>query len=252
MIMLVFSCVRAADANDLPRVIVSSDIGGTDPDDFQSMVHLLLCADSMDLEGIVSSHIAGNGALGEFFAAQLGGMIKMGDSPSVGWLLKGNDGQPSQPGWGGRFVRAWNRGSVRFDRMTGADDRMECFGVAELALPLGEDSSHEAEARLVVDNQSLAGHFPGDGTVRFRFCPKDVKTHVFEIRSNLPSLDGQCGGITAVAPAVGQSPSAKYPNWWTDDPDPRFAEGVHQGAETVSRWREEFLGDFAGRMRRVR
>ena len=38
-----------------PRVVVSSDIGGTDPDDFQSMVHLLLSADRMDLEGIVSS-----------------------------------------------------------------------------------------------------------------------------------------------------------------------------------------------------
>ena len=34
-----------------PRVIVSTDIGGTDPDDFQSMVHLLLYADVFDLEG---------------------------------------------------------------------------------------------------------------------------------------------------------------------------------------------------------
>ena len=38
-----------------PRVVVSTDIGGTDPDDFQSMVHLLLCADDLDLEGLISS-----------------------------------------------------------------------------------------------------------------------------------------------------------------------------------------------------
>ncbi|MGA1016306.1 MAG: nucleoside hydrolase-like domain-containing protein, partial [Limisphaerales bacterium] len=38
-----------------PRVMVSTDIGGTDPDDIQSMVHLLLYADVLDLEGIVSS-----------------------------------------------------------------------------------------------------------------------------------------------------------------------------------------------------
>src|SRR4029077_10983689 len=38
-----------------PRVIVSSDIGGTDPDDFQSMVHFLLYADVFDVEGLVSS-----------------------------------------------------------------------------------------------------------------------------------------------------------------------------------------------------
>ena len=34
------------------RVIVSTDIGGTDPDDFQSMVHLLLYADVLEIEGL--------------------------------------------------------------------------------------------------------------------------------------------------------------------------------------------------------
>ena len=38
-----------------PRVIVSTDVGGSDPDDFQSMVHLLVYADVLDLEGLVSS-----------------------------------------------------------------------------------------------------------------------------------------------------------------------------------------------------
>ena len=38
-----------------PRVIVSTDVGGSDPDDFQSMVHLLVYADSLDIEGLISS-----------------------------------------------------------------------------------------------------------------------------------------------------------------------------------------------------
>ena len=42
-------------APERPRVLISSDIGGTDPDDFQSMVHFLLNSDRLDLEGIVSS-----------------------------------------------------------------------------------------------------------------------------------------------------------------------------------------------------
>ena len=37
------------------RVIVSSDIGGTDFDDFQSFVHLLVYADTIDLEGMIAS-----------------------------------------------------------------------------------------------------------------------------------------------------------------------------------------------------
>lgn len=38
-----------------PRVIVSADIGGTDFDDFQSLVHLLLYADAIELEGLIAS-----------------------------------------------------------------------------------------------------------------------------------------------------------------------------------------------------
>ncbi|GHA30508.1 hypothetical protein GCM10007103_09910 [Salinimicrobium marinum] len=35
------------------RLIVTSDLGGTDPDDEQSMVHLLLGANKFDLEGLI-------------------------------------------------------------------------------------------------------------------------------------------------------------------------------------------------------
>lgn len=37
------------------RVIVSTDIGGSDPDDFQSLVHYLVYADLFDTEGLISS-----------------------------------------------------------------------------------------------------------------------------------------------------------------------------------------------------
>jgi hypothetical protein len=38
-----------------PRVLISTDIGGTDPDDNQSMVHLIMYSDLFNLEGLVSS-----------------------------------------------------------------------------------------------------------------------------------------------------------------------------------------------------
>ena len=46
---------RGALAGERPRLLVSTDIGGHDPDDFQSLVHLLLYADLLDLEGLISS-----------------------------------------------------------------------------------------------------------------------------------------------------------------------------------------------------
>ncbi|MCF7973722.1 MAG: DUF1593 domain-containing protein [Phycisphaerae bacterium] len=51
--MMVF--VVPMKAGDKVRVIVSTDIGGGDPDDFQSMVHYLVYADLFDTEGLISS-----------------------------------------------------------------------------------------------------------------------------------------------------------------------------------------------------
>lgn len=45
----------------LPRVIVSTDIGGTDPDDNQSVTHLLMNTDRFELEGLISSPSYGDG-----------------------------------------------------------------------------------------------------------------------------------------------------------------------------------------------
>ena len=53
----------------------------------------------------VAAHVAGRGALGDFFATLLKGTIKMGDSPSVGYLLHGTPDDPVAAGVG-REVRA--------------------------------------------------------------------------------------------------------------------------------------------------
>ncbi|MBN2183477.1 MAG: DUF1593 domain-containing protein [Sedimentisphaerales bacterium] len=199
----------------------------------------------------VTQHIAGKGALGDFFVSKKAD-VKMGDTPSVGRLLKGTPDDPTKPGWGGSFVRAWERPYSRFKRMTTKDDRMEQCGILELVLPLGNDAPEKPEARLVVENQSLIGHAPGDGTIRFRFCPKAAKTYTFTIRGNVPFLDGKTGGITAYTPPPdrAQQPAANLRNWWTDNPSPKVSEGPLIGIKTINRWREDFLQDFATRMNR--
>lgn len=202
----------------------------------------------------VRRNVAPHGAQGEFFASQLGGTIKMGDTPSVAWLLKGNPADPAAPSWGGRFVRAWERPYHFHEGLPSIGDRMEVFGVLELALPLAGEAPAEPQATLEVENQSLAGRLAEDGTIRIRFCPKAAKTYQFSLRSNVASLDGTTGEITAVdpSPEAAAQTAAELPHWWTDDPDPRYAVDGHAGAGTVSRWRREFLQDFADRMARCR
>jgi len=166
-------------------------------------------------KSFVSEHIAGNGALGSFFATQLGGTIKMGDTPSVAWLLNGNPEHPSEPGWGG-------------------------------------EAPDEVEAQMDIENQALRG-LVENGQVHFRFTPKGARKFSYSIRSNVASLNGRAGELTATptpADAAG-TPDQRRPNWWTDNPAPELSDEGHIGAKTVSRWREDYLRDFADRMTRV-
>jgi len=136
---------------------------------------------------------------------------------------------------------------------TTSADRIEHFAILELVLPLGDGAPSHPEASLVVENQSLVGHV--DGTrMRFRFSPKEAKAYSYTIRGNVPSLEGRTGAITAADPApdAAARPDPGLPHWWTDDPAPAAAEGVHHGAGTVSQWRRDFLADFAARLDRAR
>ena len=111
-----------------------------------------------------------------------------------------------------------------------------------------------AKATIVVDKQEFPGFADAAGTWHFLFSPKEAKTWTYTIKSDHPGLDGQTGGFTSrlPAPKLAGKPSAQYPNWWTDDPDPLWSEGAHQGAKTINRWRVEYLRDFATRMERCK
>lgn len=49
-------CQISAQTNNHTRMIITTDIGGSDPDDKQSLVHLMVMLDKVDLEGIISQH----------------------------------------------------------------------------------------------------------------------------------------------------------------------------------------------------
>lgn len=211
-----------------------------------------------DLENaaFVDKHVRGRGALGDYFAtgisfkSQTRSSMKMGDTPAVMYVLGNAPDDPSKDSWGGHFVRAWDRRRYVFERAPSTADKVETFSIMEIIYRLPAPSAPGTKATLVVDLQEFAGFADKAGVWHFLFSPKETKTWAYTVRSTDPRLDGKSGGFTSTLPAPNQPPSSRYPNWWTDDPDPSVAEGTSQGAKTVSRWREEFLRDFAQRMKR--
>ncbi|MBQ7916176.1 MAG: DUF1593 domain-containing protein, partial [Firmicutes bacterium] len=69
-----------------------------------------------------------HGALGEYFTQLYEGTIKMGDTPTVSWLLGNDPTKPEELGWAGRFVKVNDMPCVPLQ------DQIEVFQVAELEL----------------------------------------------------------------------------------------------------------------------
>ena len=203
-------------------------------------------------KAFVERHVKGAGALGDYFVG-IAPDIKMGDTPSLSYVLGANPEDPTRDNWGGSFVRAWDRPRVVFDGAPPTGTVVETFAIMELRYRPTGKAPAAPRATLVVDKQEFPGFAQADDSWLFLFSPKEVKSWTYRIASNHPGLDGQTGGFTSrnPAPQLAQQPSSRYPNWWTDNPDPRLAEGQHQGAKTTSRWREAYLDDFAARLRRT-
>lgn len=202
----------------------------------------------------VSQHVKGRGALGDYFVT-IAPQVKMGDSPSLTYVLGTTPENPTAASWGGSYVRAWDRPRYTFRAAPTKDDVVETFSLIELIYrPAGPAPASATRASLIIDRQEFIGFADGEGAWRFIFSPKEAKSWTYRIASNHPGLDGQTGAFSSrnPSPDLGRKPAAEYPNWWTDDPAPEFSEGSHQGAKTVSRWRAEFLRDFAQRLERAR
>jgi hypothetical protein len=204
-------------------------------------------------QAFAGTYAKGRGALGDYFASILGGLLKMGDSPSVGYLLSGASPDPGRGGWGGRFVPVWAARKTVFTRLTSASDEAEAFGVVEFRMPVPKGMAPTHHATMVFDGRIPARGVVDGGQIRFRFSPRDAKVWTYLIESDVAALQGLKGDFTAVLPPPARTArrSAAHPNWWTDDPDPAVSEGIHHGARTVNQWRVEFLRAFADRLRRT-
>lgn len=202
----------------------------------------------------VNTHINGHGNLGNYFATHLEGVIKMGDTPSVAYLLKGTPESPENPSWGGRFVKVNSRPKTVFRRNTTLKDEVEVFEVIELVFR-GPDlgtALDQSKFSLMVEGDEFEGFYCGNGEYKVRFMPKSTGIWSYTTKSEIVELNRQSGKFTCVEETEeGRTQKCKrYPNWWSDILDEQYSEQEHKGAKTVNKWREQFLRDFQHRFDR--
>jgi hypothetical protein len=291
-------------ARDRPRVVVSTDVGGSDPDDFQSMVHLLLYADVLDVEGLISSPPKGGRARhvlevidayekdyarlrrrsdGYPTSDSLRRVTKQGavdPAPAKGWseptegsrwIIGRGKADDERPLW----VLVW--GSITDVAQAVHDDpsikskvRVHSIGSWNTAQdPAARDYLYQNHPDLwwIESDTTFRGMYVGgrqDGEWGNRsFVEKHVRRHgalgelFFQKKPDIkmgdtPSLlyvlrgDPDDPTKTHWGGAFVRTDHGKH--YWTDNPDRTLSEGGRAGAKTVNRWRVDYLRDWQQRM----
>lgn len=198
------------------------------------------------------NYIDGRGAMGKDFIKYYEGQIKMGDTPSLAYLIYGNPNNPTGESWGGQFTPVKRSSRNIFDYNTTAKDTVAAYAVLEWRFKGPELSIPKDSAcfQLEVSKQLWPGYYLGNGNYAVRYSSKKPEIGSYVTKSSIPQLNGHSGQYTSIVPWPGKPSSEDYllgSNWYGDVTDPKLFIEEQQGAKTISKFREAFLSDWAKR-----
>lgn len=196
----------------------------------------------------VSKFIKGHGALGDFYYSK-GIQIRMGDTPSLTYFLKGNPEDPTNGSWGGKFEKVYNRPEISFTRDTNINDTIEIFSVIEFTFkgPKIDTTDYDLPVfKMKVRNQFFDGFYVGEGTYKIRFMPKSLGVFEYEIISDIEELNIHKGCFNSVEEIQEKRNInvQNLTNWYSDVLDTKYKDGIIAGAKTISDYRKGYLDDF--------
>jgi hypothetical protein len=213
--------------------------------------------DSVKSSDYFDKFINGAGYLGRDFKSYYSGNVKMGDTPSLLYMMDGNPDNPKRESWGGSFEQIYRSPRVVFNRITNIKDTVAfCtvvefqFKGAEINIP-PDSACFWMETNYKNNIQKWAGYYIGSGNYALKYVPKQAETVIYKFTSNLPYFSKEEGKLVVDNSWPGKR---KYPsdyklgkNWYSDRADPELYDGKIQGGKTILKWRKNILLDWAKR-----
>lgn len=201
-------------------------------------------------------YIKGTSSLGKDFKNYYGGSVKMGDTPSLLYMMDGDPNNPFKESWGGSFVKFSHSPREVFNRNTTLADTVTVYSIMELhfkgpVINIPSDSAcFTMTVQARIGEQKWPGYYLGNGEYAIKYSPKQTETLSYQISSKIPGFTEQKGQFVVNNIWPGKQGNYDYPlgaNWYTDRPDADLFYGIQQGARTVSKWRTDILMDWAKR-----
>lgn len=212
--------------------------------------------DSVTTTGYYDKHIQAAGHLGKDFKNYYNGEVKMGDTPSLLYMMDGNPDDPVRESWGGSFAKLNRSPRVVFNRVTNIRDTVAFCTVVEFHLKGPEINAPADSICFWMETpykntvQKWAGYYLGGGQYGLKYVPKQAEILSYKFTSGFPGFPVLEGTLVVSNLWPGKINSTDYPlggNWYTDNDDPLLFDGKIQGGKTVSKWRNAALSDWAKR-----
>jgi hypothetical protein len=212
-----------------------------------------------DLKGdaFYDNYIQGRGALGKDFIKYYEGNIKMGDTPSLVYLMNGDPNDPTGESWGGSFEKISRSSRSIFLGGSTEEDTVAAYATIEWRFEGPEIDVPEDSVvfEMEIQNQTWPGYYFGNGIYGVKYSSKKPENGYYKTRSSIVELDDLEGAYISTFPWPGKASSDDYllgGNWYSDKVDAALFIDDQQGAKTVSKYRKEFLMDWAERWKWLR
>jgi hypothetical protein len=212
--------------------------------------------DSVQTTDYYDQYIKALGHLGKDFKNYYNGEVKMGDTPSLLYMMDGSPNNPMRESWGGSFEKLNHSPRVVFNGITDITDTVAFCTIVEFHLE-GPEINIPADSvcfwmETLYKNsvQKWAGYYLGNGQYRLKYAPKQAEISRYRFASAIPGFPLQEGKLVVTNLWPGKNHITDYKlgaNWYTDKADPQLYEGKIQGGKTVSKWRNAALLNWAKR-----
>ena len=208
--------------------------------------------DSLSTENYYNRSIRGAGYMGKDFINYYKGNIKMGDTPSLLYMMDGDPNNPLKESWGGSFEKIHYSTRVIFDHNAAITDTVPVYSILEFRIkgPKINIPADSACITLTVAKQKWDGYHLGNGEYIVRYVPKQAETLSYTITSDIQGFPQQNGVFVIDNLWPGKPRPTDYKlgaNWYTDKSNPELFDGKWQGAKTVHKWHIDVLQDWAKR-----
>ncbi|MFN0290983.1 nucleoside hydrolase-like domain-containing protein [Pedobacter helvus] len=212
--------------------------------------------DSVTTSNYYQQYIKDKSFMGRDFANHYKGEIKMGDTPTLLYMMDGNPNDPSKESWGGSFTPTNYSPRIILNETTTLKDTVAYCVIMEFRFKVPNVKAEKdsiyfwMEVPYGKNVQKWPGYYVGDGVFALRYIPKKAEVLHYKFSSTLKELNGKTGAVVVANLWPGKRNKSDYAlgnTWFTDKPNPELYLGKLQGGKTLSKWRNEALLDWAKR-----